>query len=154
MSIDNNFNETTRRAFLKRVVKFLFSFSSIFLVILGLIIFKPSNPRRKEYKFYYVSEDKIPREGVKKIEIETENFHKPLKVFLVRTEGSIIALSPVCTHLGCFVNYDRNSTEFICPCHGGKYDINGNVIAGPPKEPLLRLPVKIENEKVYLGIKI
>lgn len=154
MAIDKNFKEENRRVFLKKIVKFLFLLLSVFLVVSGLIIFKPSNPKRKEYKFYQISADKIPRDGVKKIEITVENLNKSLKVFLVKTENSLIALSPMCTHLGCSVNYDRNSMEFLCPCHGGRYDINGNVIAGPPKESLHRLPVKIENKKVYVGIKI
>lgn len=154
MSLNKNFDGIKRRLFLKKIVKFLFLFISVFSVIVGLIIFKPSNPKRKEYKLYHISEDKIPEEGVKKIDIEIETLNKSLKIFLVKTESSLVALSPVCTHLGCFVNYDRDSMEFICPCHGGRYNINGEVVAGPPKEPLHRLPVKIENKKVYVGIKI
>lgn len=154
MAIEKNFNEENRRVFLKRIVQFLFLFVSVVLFILGLIIFKPANPKRREYKFYHIAEDKIPKVGVKKIEITIENLNKSLKIFLVKTEDSLIALSPVCTHLGCFVNFDKNSNEFICPCHGGRYDINGGVIGGPPKEPLNRLPVKIESKEVYIGIKI
>ncbi len=77
-----------------------------------------------------------------------------MKIFLVKQENSIIALSPVCTHLGCLVNFDRTMNEFVCPCHGGRYDIQGRVIKGPPKENLHRLPVKIENGKIFIGIKI
>lgn len=154
MSLNKDFDGIERRLFLKKIVKFLFLCMSLFLVIVGLIIFKPSKPKRKEYRFYQISEDKIPEDGVRKIEIEIETLNKSFKIFLVKKEDSLLALSPVCTHLGCLVNYDRDSMEFICPCHGGRYNINGEVVAGPPKEPLHRLPVKIENKKVYVGIKI
>ena len=41
-----------------------------------------------------------------------------------------IALSRVCTHLGCLVNYDQARQIFICPCHNGIYDLEGNVLSG------------------------
>lgn len=143
-----------RRVFLKRIIKIFFTFVALIFSFLGLSILKPSSPKKKEYSYYEILEDKIPKEGVKKINIEIGNLQKPLKIYLVNKGNSIIALSPACTHLGCFVNFDRNTNEFICPCHGGRYDIEGKVISGPPKEPLQRLPVKIEGNRIFVGIKI
>lgn len=143
-----------RRVFLKRIIKIFFTFVALIFSFLGLSILKPSSPKKKEYSYYEILEDKIPKEGVKKINIEIGNLQKPLKIYLVNKGNSIIALSPACTHLGCFVNFDRNINEFICPCHGGRYDIEGKVISGPPKEPLQRLPVKIEGKRIFVGIKI
>ncbi|RME66309.1 MAG: hypothetical protein D6778_04940 [Nitrospirae bacterium] len=68
--------------------------------------------------------------------------------------GTLYALSPVCTHLGCLVNWNYLKGEFQCPCHGGRYDIKGRVIGGPPPRPLTRLPLKIEGEKVLVGLKV
>lgn len=45
------------------------------------------------------------------------------------------ALSLICTHNGCTVRY-LGSTGFACPCHGGTFDINGNVTGGPPPSAL------------------
>jgi cytochrome b6-f complex iron-sulfur subunit len=45
------------------------------------------------------------------------------------------ALSLICTHNGCTVSYSP-SRAFVCPCHGGTYDVNGNVTGGPPPAPL------------------
>lgn len=143
-----------RRVFLKRIIKIFFTFVALIFSFLGLSILKPSSPKKKEYSYYEILEDKIPKEGVKKINIEIGNLQKSLKIYLVNKGNSIIALSPACTHLGCFVNFDRNTNEFICPCHGGRYDIEGKVINGPPKEPLQRLPVKIEGNRIFVGIKI
>jgi cytochrome b6-f complex iron-sulfur subunit len=62
-----------------------------------------------------------------------------------------IALSRVCTHLGCLVNYDKAKQIFICPCHGGVYDLEGNVISGPPPRPLPRYSVKVTDGDVVIG---
>jgi Rieske Fe-S protein len=68
------------------------------------------------------------------------------------SKSGLFALSPVCTHLGCLVNWDYNKKEFICPCHGGKYDMEGKVRGGPPPAPLNRLPLEVRDEKVYIGM--
>ncbi|MDI6864080.1 ubiquinol-cytochrome c reductase iron-sulfur subunit [Thermodesulfovibrio yellowstonii] len=154
MIIDKEKLDIKRRFFLKKMLKLFFTFVVLIFSFLGLSLLKPANPKKKEYSYYEIPEDKIPKEGVKKINIEIGNLQKPLKIYLVNNGDSITALSPVCTHLGCFVNFDKNSNEFICPCHGGRYDSEGKVLTGPPKEPLQRLPVKIENKKIFVGIKI
>lgn len=69
----------------------------------------------------------------------------------VRKRGDeFIALSAVCTHLGCNVRFDEERKEFICPCHAGIYDAEGVNIAGPPPAPLGRLPIKVEDDLVYI----
>ena len=59
--------------------------------------------------------------------------------------------SRVCTHLGCLVKYDPQKRELICPCHGGTFDLNGNVIAGPPPKPLETFPVSVAGDKIMIG---
>jgi cytochrome b6-f complex iron-sulfur subunit len=57
---------------------------------------------------------------------------------------SVHALSATCTHLGCQVRWDEESTKFRCPCHGGVFDKDGNVVEGPPPHALNRVEVKVE----------
>ena len=68
---------------------------------------------------------------------------------------TIIALSPVCKHLGCTVNWGgdvEHPSQFFCPCHAGRYMKNGaNVKGTPPIGPLDVYEVKVENGLVYLG---
>jgi menaquinol-cytochrome c reductase iron-sulfur subunit len=49
-----------------------------------------------------------------------------------------IALSNRCMHLGCPVRWVPAAARFICPCHGGVYNIRGMVAGGPPVRPLDR----------------
>lgn len=60
-------------------------------------------------------------------------------------DGSFIALSRTCTHLGCAVPWDGERGKFVCPCHGSTYDKRGVVLTPPATRPLDYYPVKIEN---------
>ncbi|MCC7439915.1 MAG: Rieske (2Fe-2S) protein [Armatimonadetes bacterium] len=57
-------------------------------------------------------------------------------------DGTIRAISLRCTHTGCPVHWVDASREFHCACHGGRFDAEGRVIAGPPPRPLQRLRVE------------
>lgn len=72
-------------------------------------------------------------------------------IVLNHKEG-IIALSLVCTHLGCIVKWDEQQQNFQCPCHEGFFDKTGKVISGPPPAPLEQLTVKITGNKLIIGI--
>ncbi len=71
-------------------------------------------------------------------------------VMLEKTDGEVHALSAICTHLGCIIAWQPTAKEFICPCHGGRYDMNGKVIFGPPPRPLEKLEVKLRDGQVFV----
>lgn len=50
----------------------------------------------------------------------------------------IIAISSRCMHVGCPVRWTQAAERFICPCHGGVYNVRGQVTGGPPVRPLDR----------------
>ena len=58
------------------------------------------------------------------------------KAFIVRAEGGVLAISAVCTHLHCIVNWNQVLRRFECPCHGAKFNPLGEVLEGPPPRPL------------------
>lgn len=59
----------------------------------------------------------------------------------------------VCTHLGCIPLFQENTKGFFCPCHGGKYTIDGVNVAGtPPPTPFEIPPFKIDGTKLTLGV--
>ena len=56
-----------------------------------------------------------------------------------------VALSQTCTHAGCTIAYNSGSQNFVCPCHGGTYDQNGNVTGGPPPSQLTKYSITRAN---------
>jgi cytochrome b6-f complex iron-sulfur subunit len=63
---------------------------------------------------------------------------------LVHTDKGFTALSLVCTHLGCTV--ESQPDGFTCPCHGSRFDLQGNVTHGPASKPLTALRVVIDTD--------
>ncbi len=66
-------------------------------------------------------------------------------------DKGFVAFSRVCTHLGCLVKYHKRRQVFICPCHAGTFDLDGNVISGPPPKPLKKFAVRIVGDQVVIG---
>ena len=56
------------------------------------------------------------------------------RICIVREANKLAAISTTCTHLGCIVGI--SDTGFACPCHGSRYDQDGNVTGGPAPKPL------------------
>lgn len=48
----------------------------------------------------------------------------------------LLAFSAICTHEGCTVTYRPGESVIWCPCHDGRFDLNGRVLSGPPPRPL------------------
>lgn len=70
---------------------------------------------------------------------------------IIHKPTGYIVLSRVCTHLGCLVNYSKSRQLLICPCHNGIYDLDGNVVSGPPPRPLEKLPFTIAGGNIKIG---
>jgi menaquinol-cytochrome c reductase iron-sulfur subunit len=62
-----------------------------------------------------------------------------------------IAISSRCAHLGCPVRWVDAAERFICPCHGGVYDLLGRRVGGPPVRPLDRFYTRVKGEYVEVG---
>lgn len=73
-------------------------------------------------------------------------------VYVQRDGDGVRVLDSTCTHLGCRTRYDADTRHFVCPCHGGIYDVDGSVLAGPPPAPLRRLEAKVENGDVVVQV--
>ena len=64
---------------------------------------------------------------------------------------SYVAFTAVCTHLNCTVQYRDDIKEIWCACHNGHFDLNGNVISGPPPKPLAQYWVAIKGEEIFVS---
>lgn len=71
------------------------------------------------------------------------------KIFMTRTmrkvavyrdvDGVFHALSPVCPHMGCIVDFNALESSWDCPCHGSRFDVHGALLNGPATEGLAAL---------------
>ncbi|MFN2159430.1 MAG: ubiquinol-cytochrome c reductase iron-sulfur subunit [Anaerolineales bacterium] len=76
-----------------------------------------------------------------------------ISVYVLTENGrDYLVMSNVCTHLGCRVRYLADRDQFLCPCHNGVFDKEGNVVSGPPPKPLNRFMVKIEDGQIYIFV--
>jgi glycine/D-amino acid oxidase-like deaminating enzyme/nitrite reductase/ring-hydroxylating ferredoxin subunit len=55
--------------------------------------------------------------------------------------GTLHAVSPTCTHLGCRVSWNSAERSWDCPCHGSRFDVDGDVLQGPAVHRLERKPI-------------
>ena len=72
-------------------------------------------------------------------------------VVIQPSAGQFIALTAVCTHLGCIVKWEKDQEDFLCPCHGGRYSPEGKVLAGPPPKPLETYAVTVQGDTILVG---
>ena len=75
--------------------------------------------------------------------------------WVVTKDGKeFVAFDPHCTHLNCPYYWDKEKKRFQCPCHDGRFDIDGKVIGGPPPRPLDRLEIIIQDGNILSTGKI
>ena len=77
---------------------------------------------------------------------------KPVMIDRRPDVNNIVVYDTTCTHLGCTVHWDESKNLFVCACHGGRFDREGNVNAGPPPRPLDRYDFKVENGQLFLEV--
>lgn len=70
------------------------------------------------------------------------------RIALLREGDAIIALSLVCTHLGCTVLVTQDG--MICPCHGSRFDQRGAVLSGPAPKALPRLRIEQQGNQLVI----
>jgi menaquinol-cytochrome c reductase iron-sulfur subunit len=58
--------------------------------------------------------------------------------------------SPICTHLGCYYNWDPALNHFACPCHDSVFSVDGKVLAGPAPRSLDTMQYKVENGELFV----
>jgi Rieske Fe-S protein len=71
--------------------------------------------------------------------------HK-LAVYKDETEGLKVC-SAVCTHFGCIVRWNNDERSWDCPCHGSRFDTDGEVLEGPALHALAKAEM-VDDEKI------
>jgi len=116
-------SEMSRRSFLSTAWKVSFGLLAAAGVITSWDLLKPNLAAGLDVIIKTVSPDAVPSAGVLEV--------PKARGYLVKVEDDVLALSEVCTHLGCRVPYIDENTRFECPCHGSKFTREGNYIEGP-----------------------
>lgn len=118
--------KSTRRLFLAGLWTFG---TTLFLFVIGAFRFLiPNVDYGRPAKFRAGEPDDYP-DGI-------ATFLPDEKVYIVREGDKFLAISAVCTHLGCTVRSDGEGGGYTCPCHGSKFRQDGTNYAGPAPEPL------------------
>ena len=93
----------------------------------------------------------LPRNDVPSGKAHFFEYRGKPAVVLQPAPGQFVALSAVCTHLGCVVTWQDQAGEFLCPCHGGRFSAEGQVLGGPPPSPLESLVVELDGDQLKIG---
>jgi cytochrome b6-f complex iron-sulfur subunit len=137
----------TRRRFMNAVLG-LFGVISAIGVIYPVSMFLW--PQRRKTRGAAVQSIKIPLSDVPIGEAKFIRFLNKATVIIHLNEQEIVALSAVCTHLGCVVKWNDDKKELSCPCHGGRFDTRGSVLGGPPPAPLPSFTTHVEDTYIVI----
>jgi cytochrome b6-f complex iron-sulfur subunit len=72
------------------------------------------------------------------------------RFYVIHGDDGLLAMYQQCTHLGCLVPWNDEEQVFACPCHSGRYNPMGEVIAGPPPRPLDLFQLEIINDELVV----
>jgi cytochrome b6-f complex iron-sulfur subunit len=129
----------TRRFFFESIGLGAISVAAIGSIVLTGEYLSPNVVREPPTKFKAGKPEDYPPGSVTK-EVDR-------KVYIVRAkEGYFYTLSAVCTHLGCITNWKPDQGIIACPCHGSKFDTEGNRIAGPAPRPLPHYSIVLNDQ--------
>jgi Rieske Fe-S protein len=77
--------------------------------------------------------------------VSDATFFRCARLFVCRDASGIYAMTSICTHQQCDIDFDKTQPSFTCPCHLSQFDFNGNVTVGPAVLPLSHLAVTLDS---------
>ncbi len=125
-AVEDSVEPMTRRRMLSWLSSFGLFGSLIITALSNFIFIKPRATYGQPNRFAIGKPEDFPSGS--RMALDTR------RVCIVRDGDKIAAISTTCTHLGCIVAVAE--TGFACPCHGSRFDQDGNVTGGPAPRPL------------------
>ena len=155
----NNKKEFSRRDFMGVTTWAIGGFISLGMGIPAIAYV--TGPARKSTE----NQDWIQLGPVSKVELNTPTLFKTtikqqtgwivneqeISVYVLTENGrDYIAMSNICTHLGCRVRWVTEEEQFFCPCHNAVFAKDGSVVDGPPPRPLDQFEHKVEDGVIFV----
>jgi menaquinol-cytochrome c reductase iron-sulfur subunit len=158
VSKENAQGLSERRSFLKWLIGIVALINALLAGIPFLGAMIGSSRRKKETGWVKVADIRsIPVGGTAGLRfsapLEEAFFHERAlhSIWVVKHSSSeVTVFSPVCTHLGCYFQWNEQTGHFECPCHASVFSREGRVLAGPAPRPLDTLPARIENNELFV----
>jgi len=132
----NDAHSLTRRDFLKITIKFLFGVGGL-IGVGGLVRFLSYQSDPGHPSEFDLGDAANYSEGSRTIRAD-------IPAVIYNRGGKFTAYSLTCTHLGCTVEEDGEA--FACPCHGSRFNLDGEVLKGPAQKPLRMLEVELQED--------
>lgn len=147
----------TRRRFIYRIIGAIGGFITM-LLGLPIVGYLASplirRPSREEWiALGPVSEFPVGKPTLRGFEVPVpgESPYKQGAYVLNWGDGRFSIYDLNCTHLGCPYSWNENAELFLCPCHGGAFTKEGQVVGGPPPHGLDRYAYRVQDGMLYLG---
>ena len=124
-----------------------------FGLIAGRFLY-PARPRAMQWQFVAEAETLAPGDSI----VYRTGSGETISITRQGDRGDVsdfIALSSVCPHLGCQVNWQAQNNRYFCPCHNGTFDPSGVATGGPPGDAGQTLPrydLKIGRGLLYIEV--
>ena len=148
-----------RRGFLVRLIQGTYAVIGATLAfVVGGAVIAPSFGRREAMWLHAGAADDLNENTPLPITLRVARPDGPSEVvdrrivYLVKIGSEVRALDSTCTHLGCRTRFNPESQRIECPCHGGVYDVTGNVLSGPPPAPLRAMTTRVDNGQVMVQV--
>ncbi|NOY93429.1 MAG: Rieske (2Fe-2S) protein [Deltaproteobacteria bacterium] len=134
--------ELERRRFLGLLGSGALGLAGIGTMVAGVGYLEPNAPYEQATRFVVGRPEAIVPGGVLTL--------REQRVYVVRGQAGVYALSSVCTHLGCVTRHGLGQSEIVCPCHGSAFDMEGRVLSGPARKRLPRLELTLERGEIVV----
>lgn len=154
-------NGIGRRAFLEWAIGLLGGAIGVALgiPIVGYLL-APLRTRRRRQLIPLMAEADLPLEG----EVAEVLYTVPIQdgwrrrrevriAYVVNRGEQLLVLSNLCTHTGCGVRWESERQRFVCPCHGGEFDMEGRVMKEPPPRPLRRIAHQLRDGALWIEVE-
>ena len=150
---------SNRRTFFVRVIQGVHAvMGGTLAFVLGGAVLAPSFARRRTTWLRAVDLASLKEDEPRTVTLRvarqdgaTETVDRKV-LFLIKSGDQVRAFDSTCTHLGCRTRYNAETRQIECPCHGGVYDLEGRVVAGPPPTPLEVVVTRVEGEHVMVEV--